>query len=90
MKFAEWKTRKEQYEKEYDKRHRVEIMEHIRQNLAKEQKQLFDNLYPTLSDARKMYAFLDEYIVKNLRDVTIMCDFQDLRLILDASSKPTV
>lgn len=64
------------------------MMVQIRLKLKNKSIQLLDDINPTLNDAKKMYAFLDEFIVKNMSDVTIMCDLRDLHLIVNSCSKP--
>lgn len=46
------------------------------------QSQLYPDLPKTLDDARQIYDFLDTVLVKSIRDITLMCDPQDVRLIL--------
>ena len=48
-------------------------------------KQLYGDL-PTLPDAEKLYDYLSKLFCKNVRDITIMCDKKEYR-VLTATKK---
>lgn len=52
-------------------------MQSIKEKMEKENKQLYDDLPATLKDAKQMLTFLDDFLVKNFRDLTIMCTLKD-------------
>ena len=67
MKFTEWKTTKlEELENAFDEERKEIEIEKLRQDFKDGfKKQILGNIHSTLSDAKKMFAFFDEFLCKN-------------------------
>ena len=82
MKLAEWNLIKTRMEDEFDKINKSQMLQLIKEKMQRELKQVYGDLPATLNDAKQMLTFLDDFIVKNFCDITIMCNLRDLPLIL--------
>jgi hypothetical protein len=87
MKKLEWDEYLEtKLYKEYDSQHKENYVKQMYETLSKG-KQLYADLPATIDDAKKMYQFLDRTLVRNLSDITIMCEREEYRRFIE-KAKP--
>lgn len=87
--FTYWDNKQKAIEEEkYDEKHKDEALTRLAAEIERKQekegylcKQRMDDLHATLTDAQKMYDFLQNVLCRDIRDITIMCNIEDFHRI---------